>query len=135
MTAPNMTALVAAGVAVVALGGAAALLLTDDSSDSSASSPPATAPVDGRALFQLKGCASCHDGPDSRSEIGVGPSLVNAAAWGGTRRAGLSAADYVRESILAPSAFVSPAAESWEMPTLTLTADEVERLVSYLLEE
>lgn len=136
MTGSPVSALVAAGVAVVALGGAATLLLTD-APETSGPAAPAVAAVDGRTLFRLKGCASCHDGPDSTAEIGAGPPLVDAARWAGRRRPGLSAGDYLRESILAPDAFVSPAsaASSREMPTLSLTADEVERLVAYLLAE
>jgi mono/diheme cytochrome c family protein len=130
MTSPKAS-VIAAGVAVVALGGAATMLLT---SRPAPSAPPAVAPVDGQTLFQLKGCARCHDGPDSTADVGIGPPLVDAATWAGTRRAGVSAPDYVRESILAPHAFVAPSSSGWEMPTLTLTAEEVEHLVSYVLE-
>ena len=56
--------------------------------------------------------------------------------WAGTRRPGLSATDYVRESILNPPVFISPEFEEsgpTAMPSLNLTDAEVDALVAYLL--
>ncbi len=69
------------------------------------------------------------------------PPLDRAAEWAGERQPGVSAEDYLATSMVAPDAFVSPlfrpgqAGPTSGMPTLTLTAEEVDSLVAYLLEE
>ena len=95
------------------------------------------AAVDGAQLFQAKGCAGCHAGPDSRPWFDEFPSLADAPSWAGGRRTGLSAAEYIAESIREPGAFISPA---WfeggpvtEMPQLALTEAEIAAIVDYLL--
>jgi cytochrome c551/c552 len=91
--------------------------------------------LDGHALFVAKGCSSCHTGPDSISVTNVGPPLIDAAGWAGSREAGVDAASYLAQSIREPAAFLSPARDGEAaMPALTVTADEVDRLVNYLLE-
>jgi nitric oxide reductase subunit C len=68
----------------------------------------------GRALFESKGaCASCHS--RTQGEVLVGPSLAGIAGtaarrtesadYGGSAR---SAADYLRESVITPSAYLVP---------------------------
>jgi cytochrome c551/c552 len=97
-------------------------------------SDAAPAVLDGQALFVAKGCASCHTGPDSTSEINAGPPLVDAAAWAGSRQPGTDAATYLAQSIREPAAFLSPARDGdLVMPALAVTSDEVERLVDHLL--
>ena len=99
------------------------------------SSDAAAPALDGHALFVAKGCSSCHTGPDSTSSTNVGPPLVEAAGWAGSRRPGTDAAAYLAQSIREPAAFLSPARDGdARMPALTVTADEVDRLVNYLLE-
>jgi mono/diheme cytochrome c family protein len=99
--------------------------------------PQAAEHVDGAALFASKGCATCHNGPGSTAQMGEFPDLSDASAWAGTRKSGYSAEDYVRESMLAPNAFISPeftaAGPTSGMPTLKLTQVEVDALVTYLL--
>lgn len=95
--------------------------------------------LDGASLFQSKGCATCHDGPTSTAMIGGFPSLAGAPSWAGARRAPMSAADYVAESIRSPSAFTSPAftggvGPTDGMPDLHLTQPEIDALVTYLLQ-
>ena len=96
-------------------------------------------PPDGAALFTAKGCATCHDGPDTTAHFVAFPSLRNAPEWAGNRRPGMSAADYVAESIRTPSAFISPAFVGFggptsAMPDLAVTDAEVDALVDYLLQ-
>ena len=97
----------------------------------------ATPVVDGPALFKAKGCATCHAGPDGSGRIEVAPSLAQASTWAGTRRAGTSAEDYLRESISAPGAFVSPVFTPTggiaAMPSIAVSPAELEALVDYLL--
>ena len=97
----------------------------------------AAAPAGG-AVFQSKGCAACHSGPDSSSSFGGLPSLVDVSSWAGQRRPGMSAADYLRESVRNPSVFVSPAfvdggGPTSGMPDLGLTDGEIDAVVEYLL--
>jgi mono/diheme cytochrome c family protein len=92
----------------------------------------------GVELFRAKGCASCHDGPDSTAFIDGFPSLKNAVDWAGRRRSEMSAREYLTESIEDPAAFISPNftganGPTGAMPNLTLTATEVDALVDYLL--
>ena len=95
---------------------------------------------DGAALFQAKGCAACHDGPDSSAPTGATfPSLADVSTWAGERRPGLSAEQYLTESIREPGAFLSPVfspgggGPTTAMPALELTDAEVDAIVEYLL--
>jgi mono/diheme cytochrome c family protein len=95
----------------------------------------ATAPHSGADLFQLKGCASCHTGPQTTARVEVGPSLARVSEWAAERQPGITARDYVRESIRNPPAFISPEArDTARMPSLNLTEAEIDALVAYLLE-
>lgn len=122
--------LFAATVVAAALGGPAA--------SAPAAPPTPTIPVVsgqvayGARLFVAKGCAGCHGaGP-----VGlVGPSLADLAATAGTRRPGLSADAYVRESIRRPQEFSSPLAlgTGIQMPALEVSDAELDALVAFLL--
>jgi hypothetical protein len=48
---------------------------------------------------------------------------------------GLTADEYVRESVLNPQAFIVAGFTGIEMPTLALNADELDVLVGFLLSE
>ena len=92
---------------------------------------------DGLDLFMRKGCASCHNGPQTTARVAVAPSLTDVAEWAGDRKPGFSAAQYVHESIINPPAFISPGFVQTgpvAMPSLNLTEAEVDALVTYLLE-
>lgn len=103
---------------------------------------PAQARPDGAQLFQAKGCASCHAGPDTAASFGSSfPSLVAASQWAGDRRPGLTAQDYLAESIAAPNAFFAPgfqpgqAGPTKAMPQLQITSEEIDALTDYLLQQ
>jgi mono/diheme cytochrome c family protein len=84
----------------------------------------------GRNLFAAKGCASCH------VQLQVGPSLANLKDRAAKTRPGYSAEKYVRESVLAPNAFKADGSSgglSSGMPTLPVSATELDALVAYLL--
>jgi cytochrome c oxidase subunit 2 len=69
--------------------------------------PAATEPLArGRQLFRKLDCGQCHlmDGVGGQ----LGPDLSHIGTTAATRRAGVSAEDYVRESILTPGAYVVP---------------------------
>ncbi len=78
-------------------------------------------------------CTLCHslDGVTL-----VGPSLQRVAARAGTRVPGQSARDYIRASILTPSAFKVPGFETSTMYpnySVDLSPDQVDALVAFLL--
>lgn len=123
-----------AAVIAVALG----VLTIATWNESSQSTVGGDAPLEGKMLFMAKGCASCHIGPDSNSGLTGIPPLSSAIDWAGNRRRGMSAADYLAESMRTPSAFISPAFSGGQgpmtgMPELNLSEEEIAALVRYLL--
>ena len=94
---------------------------------------PAVLAERGRALFSAKGCPTCHRKAGESNMLEVGPDLTGLAARAGTRRQGMSAEAYVRESITSPSAFIVPGFEGRTMPDLGLSATEIETLTAFLL--
>ena len=94
-----------------------------------------TARIDGAQLFRSKGCSSCHVGPDSTTTSSGFPRLTYASTWAGERRPGMSAEQYLTQSLMEPSAFISPEFTGGSpMPQLDLSPDEIEALVAYLLD-
>lgn len=87
----------------------------------------------GAALFQAKGCATCHSGPSSQSRMNLAPNLADLRRVAATREAGLTAEAYVRQSIRSPQAFVVAGYTSVLMPTLPVDDQELDALVAYLL--
>ena len=84
----------------------------------------------GRSLFDAKGCSSCH------VAMRVGPSLTNLKDRAARTKQGYNAEQYVRESVLAPNAFKADGGSggpSGGMPTLPVSAAELDALVAYLL--
>jgi cytochrome c oxidase subunit 2 len=102
----------------------------------STSEPPAAlspAAVEGRGIAVARGCTSCHGGD---FDGGVAPSLVG--LFGSEVplvEGGMVVADraYLVESIVDPNA-KRRLGHALQMPTVTLTDDEVERIVDYLAE-
>lgn len=126
--------LVLAGAAVVAAAVSLAAVLGRPDE-------PTAAAVDGEVVFVTKGCAGCHSavGVDVAGMPQVGPSLDHAATWAGERIDGVSAEDYIAQSIVTPWAFISPAwrganGPTTHMPALGLTDAEVAAVVEFLLE-
>lgn len=101
--------------------------------------PTSSAPAAGGAeLFHAKGCASCHDGPGSTALVGGFPPLTDAGAWAALRLPDMTAREYLAQSITEPNVFISPAfaggnGPATAMPNLTLTPDEVDAIIDYLL--
>lgn len=72
-----------------------------------ASEPPATDPIArGRQVYRQLDCARCHqiDGSGGR----IGPELTRIGELAEDRRAGYTAEDYIRESIVDPGRYVVP---------------------------
>lgn len=91
--------------------------------------------AEGSALFSGKGrCAACHS--LSTDTVIVGPSLAGIATQAESRIEGLTASEYLEESILRPDAYRPPGFENQQMDTSLakqLTVEEVEALVAFLL--
>jgi mono/diheme cytochrome c family protein len=125
-----------------ALAGAAAAVAVTAAAFGWSSRPQASEPaaLDGASLFLAKGCASCHRGPETQPFMsGEFPDLSHVSAWAGSRRPGLDAAAYVRQSIREPWVFVSAEFDpsggpTTGMPSLAVSDTEVEALVAYLLD-
>jgi mono/diheme cytochrome c family protein len=66
-------------------------------------------PEAGAGLYEITyGCAACHGDPSDPGSATVGPHLGNIANDAATRVDGMSAAQYIYESILNPNAFITP---------------------------
>ncbi len=99
--------------------------------------PEANDPVSrGQAIVLGKGtCSACHKIEGTAAAGVLGPELSKIGSIAETRVAGQSAADYIKESIVNPSAFLSPGfADNLMTKTFgqTLTADEINDMVTYL---
>jgi cytochrome c553 len=71
--------------------------------------PTATDPIArGRQVYRTLGCATCHEASVSNLFRPVGPSLDRVGRLGGERVPGMSAEEYLRQSITDPGAYLVP---------------------------
>ena len=95
--------------------------------------------LEGEAIFAgLGGCGACHT-IEGLTTAGVGPELTHIGTDAESRKSGLSASEYIEESIRAPEVFVPEGVER-AMPglmtsgiTAHLTDGQVEALVEFLV--
>ncbi|HRE25942.1 MAG TPA: cytochrome c [Anaerolineales bacterium] len=90
----------------------------------------------GATVFSTSGCKGCHTLTTSSSP--VGPSLAGLGARAGGTVPGLSAEDYVRESILEPDDYVVPGYPDHVMPAdlgARLSEAELDALIAFLLSQ
>lgn len=101
---------------------------------------PNADPVEiGKAVYAANGCAGCHQQPGDAGLIG--PGLGGIATRAGSTVAGLSAEEYITQSIVEPNAYIvpecptGPCAPNLMTQTLgdTLSEAELNGLVQYLL--
>jgi cytochrome c2 len=100
--------------------------------------PPANGggDADGQAIFTGVGiCYTCHT-IEGVSEGLIGPDLTHIGTDAATRQTGVSARDYITESIRQPEAFVAEGVERATpgLMTTALTANLSDREVSALVE-
>jgi mono/diheme cytochrome c family protein len=94
---------------------------------------PASDAGQGRTLFQAN-CATCHS--TAEAVLLVGPSLAHIGTTAKTRVEGLSAEDYLHESVVAPNAYVVDGFLEGTMQQnfgQVLTSDELDQIVAYLM--
>lgn len=90
----------------------------------------------GREIFTSAGCDACHTLGDADASAQVGPELDALADVAEERKPGMSAEEYVKESIVDPPAFVVEGYSGDTMPQTyedQLTPEEIDTLVEYLL--
>jgi mono/diheme cytochrome c family protein len=108
---------------------AVAALVLDCAPQTPASDPVAR----GRQVYRSTGCASCHE-PNLFGQR-LGPPLDHSGTVAATRRPGMSAEQYIRQSILDPGAYVVPGYQD-SMPRdlgRDLSPTDLDALVAYLL--
>ena len=97
--------------------------------------PPPTGDTDaGRQVFLQAGCTACHTVQGVPEAAGrVGPELTNAGGAAGARVAGLSGADYLRQSVLEPGTFIVEGFPPVMPPGLVAAGPDLDALVAFLL--
>src|SRR5881397_2628348 len=105
MAAAEFVRLLAAGGLFCALLAASVDAYAIHRPPASTASAQVGAVARGRALFQAKGCVACHTVAGVPGNAQVGPNLTGLPLVAGTRKPGMAAADYVRESLVDPQAF------------------------------
>jgi ferredoxin/mono/diheme cytochrome c family protein len=102
--------------------------------------PPPDDVVQGERIFSATaigggaGCVICHS--IEPGDGGVGPSLYGVAVTAATRVPGLSAEEYLRQSIVEPDAYVVdgyPAGQMLPIYEERLSPQEIDALVAYLM--
>ncbi len=105
--------------------------------------PRPIAGEDAASILLNAGCGACHRLNSVGLEGEIGPDLSNTAAWAGERIEELSAADYIRQSIVEPGAFI--ASDCPESPCRDgvmpanyrerLAEEQIEAIVEFLLQQ
>ncbi|NJL56335.1 cytochrome c [bacterium] len=80
-------------------------------------------------------CSTCHHTAAGQYGFSIGPNLAGVAERAGTRVAGMSAAEYLRQSILEPHDYVVSGYRDIMYPdySVQLTEQAIEDLIAYLL--
>ena len=99
------------------------------------STEPGGGATDGPSIFVSRGCGGCHTIEGVPGAVGIiGPALDGVATRAETRMAGLSAEEYIRQSVEQPEAFVIEGYDNVMQPLRgMMTDDEFDILVEYLL--
>lgn len=120
-------ALAAAAIALAGCGGGG------DEAAPTTEAPAADA-AGGKSVFADQGCGSCHTFAPAGSTGATGPNLDDALERD-AERAGKPLAEFVRESIVEPDAFIAPGFQPGVMPktfAASLSDQELANLVAFL---
>ena len=88
----------------------------------------------GKAIFVSAGCGACHTFKAAGTSANVGPDLDSAPATD-AKKANMSLADFVRESIVNPNAFIASGFPKGVMPQnfgTSLGKAKIDTLVSFI---
>lgn len=94
---------------------------------------PETPATRGQRLFTIY-CSGCH----SETAHGLGPDLAEMRQRAASNSKGLSPAEWLRQATINPEAEVAPGYQNNLMPRdygTSLTSDEIDALVAYMLSE
>jgi cytochrome c551/c552 len=134
MRSDRLGLLVTAVVVVLLAAATVAVYAIDPGIEqASAATDAALGSAEGETVFLTKGCTGCHSRAGV-SEGFVGPDLTALADRAGDRVEGLSAEDYVRQSVLDPRAYVVDGYDPL-MPVLPVDTQELDALVEFLLSD
>lgn len=110
-----------------------------------AASPPMSAPIAGDVergaqLFaqgrdEVSPCLTCHRVVSGQVGFSIGPNLARIGERAGTQVEGLTAEEYVRQSILEPERYIVPGYRDIMYPDYSahLTQQNIQDLIAYLL--
>lgn len=88
----------------------------------------------GKALITAQGCGACHTISSVPGAVGqIGPKLDGVGTRGAERKPGLTAEQYIEESIKDPTAYTVQGFPQGVMPKLPLSDSQVKDLVAFLL--
>jgi len=90
--------------------------------------------VRGQGVYESSGCGACHT-IEGISEGAVGPALTSVGETAATRVPGLSAEEYIHQSIVDPSAYLVEGYDDLMLKTFadTLSSSQLDDLVAFLL--
>ncbi|MFQ5615352.1 MAG: c-type cytochrome, partial [Anaerolineales bacterium] len=94
----------------------------------------------GKFVFNSQGCAACHVIEGLSAGL-VGPDLTHIGTVAAARVDGMSAEDYLRESIINPNAFITPECPTGDCLPDTMpqnfvdkiSPEQIEDLIAFLL--
>ncbi|MSQ23329.1 MAG: c-type cytochrome [Chloroflexi bacterium] len=90
-------------------------------------------PEKGQAFYAKSACPACHT-ITGLSAGTIGPDLTHVATVGATRKSGITAEAYIRESIANPQAFIAPGFTSpSSMPGAQATGQDLEDVIAFLM--
>jgi cytochrome c551/c552 len=125
-----VVAVLAASLALPGCGGGG----DEAAPTSTAAAPRAGDAAAGKSIFAEQGCGSCHTFAAAQSTGAIGPNLDEALEKDASR-AGKPLAEFVRESIVEPDAFVAPDFKPGVMPKTfaeSLNEQQLADLVAFL---
>jgi cytochrome c551/c552 len=117
-------------VAVLALAGCGGGKTVSPTPETIQGTVAIAAEAPGKAIYASNGCGSCHTYKPAGSTGTIGPDLDKLATY--AKQAKQPLADFTRESIVNPKAYVQPGYPNVMPSFKQLPADQVTQLVDFL---